>query len=358
MTDAPAGDDERAEDGVAGSSLTRRQLIGGAAALAAVPAIYRFSTDSVETGMMTPRLHVDGRWLRDPNGDTVTLRGLNTVDPWWGDEHQNLRGAAYTETLTRITDTDRGWHPRVVRVPYQHSVRSLGVQRTITEYMRPIVDRLKRRGCYAIIDFHRIERWDTNTIDAELREFWNAVAPAFADDENVLFEMFNEPTEPYGNGQTDWTAWKETAEPWVDLIRSHAPDTPIIVGSPRWSSYTKFARTAPFSDENVLYSTHIYPQHYETYDMDAIAAVADEYPVFMTEWGYTDEQDTPEHIVGTTSGYGRQMRSFLTDHPNMSWTAWCADSVWEPRMFDTDGELLGGDAHMGEFTKEFLSETD
>jgi hypothetical protein len=304
----------------------------------------------------TPRLQVDGRWLRDQNGNTVSLRGLNTVDPWWGTNYQQMGDADYYETLERLTNMKRDWYPRVFRVPFQHSLDEVGIETTIEEYMRPIVDFLGDRNCYVILDYHRIERWDTDDIDQRLRDFWNAVAPLFADDPHVLFELFNEPTEPYGDGVDDWTAWRKTAQPWVDLVRSHAPDTPLIVGSPRWSSYTRYARDDPFEGDNLLYAAHVYPSHRLDYDMDALAAVADDFPLFMSEWGYVNEKNKDDHMVGTTSGYGESIRDYLESIPNMSWTAWCADSQWSPAMFDTDGTLRTGEDYMGGFTKQYLTD--
>jgi endoglucanase len=303
-----------------------------------------------------PRLHVDGRWLKDPAGNSVDLHGLNTVDPWWGTQYQQMGDATFLETLHRLTDSSGGWHTDVVRVPFQHSIDSIGLERTIEEYVRPVVDFLEARDCYAIIDFHRVEPWNTDEIDREVRRFWDAVAPAFADDEHVLFELFNEPTEPFGDGRRDWAAWRETAQPWVDLVRSHAPETPLLVGSPRWSTYTRYAAEDPFEGENIVYATHLYPTHFENHDLDALAAVADEQPLFVTEWGYVDDEDKPDHMVGSTSGYGEPLRRYFEGIANLSWTAWCADSLWSPTMFDTDGTLRSGDRYMGAFTKRFLAD--
>ncbi|WP_136689485.1 cellulase family glycosylhydrolase [Halorhabdus amylolytica] len=346
-------------------SATRRRFLAGVAsggmlswAVVSSSTVFAGGVPTSGSGqsMPTPRLHVEGKWLKDPNGDRVSLYGLNTVDPYWGRNYQEMGDASYGDTLHRLTDPERGWHPRVIRVPVQHSLESVGLQRTIDEYLRPTVDLLGDRGCYVILDYHQVERWDTEEIDQQIRTFWNAVAPAFADDEHVLFELFNEPTKPSGDGRADWDAWRETAQPWVDQIRLHAPETPIIVGSPRWSSYVKYADDNPFEDENILYSVHLYPGHFESYDVDAIAAAAEEVPLFVTEWGYVNDDDKPEYIVGTTSGFGESIAEYFDSIPNVNWTAWCADSLWSPAMFDTDGSLRTGDRYMGGFVKQLLAD--
>jgi hypothetical protein len=342
--------------GAAEVSTSRRQFVRGVGVGLGGLAIGKSTGVSVAAeSMPTPRLHVEGQWLKDPNGNDVVLRGLNTVDPWWGDEHAGMRGSTFDDTLDLITDPDRGWHPHVVRLPFEYAQGELGVQQTIDQYIRPLVDFLAERDTYAIIDYHRIERWDTDDVDRRLRAFWDAVAPEFADDEHVLFELFNEPTEPYGEGQAHWDQWKETAQPWLDLIRDHAPETPVIVGSPKWSKYTRYAAANPLDDDNVLYTSHLYPGHVDSDELDALAAVSEDVPVFVTEWGYIDRNDMPDHLLGTTSGYGQRFRAFLETNPNLNWTAWCADSAWDPVMFDTDWNVLGGERYMGEFTKRFLS---
>jgi hypothetical protein len=305
--------------------------------------------------MSIPRLSAEDEWLTDPLGNRVVLRGVNTIDPWWADEYAEMRGNTFADTLDLITDSDRGWYPRVVRLPFEFAQGELGIKRTIDDYMRPAVDFLAERNTYAIIDYHRIERWDTDDVDRRLRAFWDAVAPEFADDEHVLFELFNEPTEPYGEGQAHWDQWKETAQPWIDLIRDHAPETTVIVGSPKWSKYTRYAAANSLDDDNVLYTSHLYPGHVDSDELDALAAVSKDVPVFVTEWGYIDRNDMPDHLLGTTSGYGQRFRAFLETNPNLNWTAWCADSAWDPVMFDTDWNVLGGERYMGEFTKRFLS---
>ena len=85
-------------------------------------------------------------------------------------QYQQMGDATFLETLHRLTDSSGGWHTDVVRVPFQHSIDSIGLERTIEEYMRPIVDFLEARDCYTIIDFHRVEPWNTDEIDREVEQ--------------------------------------------------------------------------------------------------------------------------------------------------------------------------------------------
>lgn len=306
-----------------------------------------------------PRLHVEGRWLVDPDGQRVTLLGVNVTDPWWGDTYADLRGKGYWDTLDLATDDDAGWHTDVVRVPVEpRSIREVGVETMTEEYIDRVVERTRERGRYVIIDYHAIERYDTQIIDERLRRFWNHVGPRYAEESHVLYELFNEPTEPRGNGRETWQRWRETAQPWLDLLREQAPETPIIVGSPAWSSMVRFAPENPFEGGNLLYSAHLFPSTNKAFWEPQFGDPAFDVPVFVDEWGYIDDEHTgiEPHMIGTTDGWGRPFRAWLDSHPNVHWTAWVFDSEWMPRMFDHEWNLLGGNDHMGVFTREWLAD--
>ena len=107
-----------------------------------------------------------------------------------------------------------GWYPTVIRLaiypanstasqsPFTYDSNSTAYYDTL---LRPVVDRCQQRGVYAIIDWHGIG--DTGTDREATSAFWRDMAPRFANDPHVLFELFNEPinrTENNKNG--DWTS--------------------------------------------------------------------------------------------------------------------------------------------------------
>ncbi|WEL18319.1 Cellulase, glycosyl hydrolase family 5 [Halorhabdus sp. SVX81] len=362
----------------------------------------------------TPPLHVDGNLIKDPDGATVNLRGVNMADPKRINVTAPARGKTATDVVDLLTNTDDDWHSRVIRIPVQPvdigehepgegpppvAFDEGQLETYLEEHLDPVIERCLQRGAYAIIDYHRHRdvQWNDETLGEEVEMFWDTVAPRYADQPHVMYELYNEPTEPgmWGdptqsqNWADVWRDWKATAQPWVDTIREHAPDNLILIGSPSWSQSPEGALVEPFDGENLAYTFHIYPGHNSSQDNDwedatnngeGVAGVYEEYPLFVTEWGW--EENGGQYIGGTTSGYGEPFLEFLEKSDAIHWTAWCADPVWRPVMFDRafteesfednignpyaedvpedcadlpcDWTLLGGDSYMGETVKNAL----
>ncbi|ELZ29281.1 carbohydrate-binding protein [Halosimplex carlsbadense 2-9-1] len=339
--------------------MRRRRFLSGAAAgslagLAGCGDVLGSDGRSGPAG--PPRLSVDGRWLTDPSGGRVVLRGVNVPGPVWGRERADARGKGYRETLELATDAGAGWHSRVLRVPATpQTLANVGVERFANEYLDEAVALAAERGVYLLIDYHATERYDTDAIDDRLRTFWRTVAPRYADESHVLYELFNEPTEPATGGIEAWRTWTEYAEPWVRFVRERAPETPVVVGSPRWSSLTAYAAEEPFADDNVVYSAHVYPSwEPETWEA-TFGDPALSVPVFVTEWGYADDANVDSHFAATTGSWGRPFREWLASHDNVGWCARAFDSQWVPPMFDAEWNLRGGDRYMGELVKRWLA---
>ena len=59
------------------------------------------------------------------------------------------------------------------------------------------------------------------------------MAPRYASDQGVLYEVYNEPIAT--GGSSNWNSWQPIVQEFVDVIRSHAPDNLVLVGAPNWS---------------------------------------------------------------------------------------------------------------------------
>ncbi|MFC7196285.1 glycoside hydrolase family 5 protein [Halosimplex aquaticum] len=271
----------------------------------------------------------------------MKLRGHAMADPGF---YERSHPKSAMDVAQWATDADRGWHPNLLRIPCtQDSISHYGASNYVQNHVRPIVDLCADRGIYAMVDLHLVRPYteqatdDSSTSydkypDEVVRDFWNAAAPEFAGDSHVLFELFNEPTEPayWDDDQKAWSTWKGVAQPWVDRVRELAPETPVVIGSPRWTSVPDAAPDDPFSGNDLIYSGHIYPSNGQPSDFDGTyGAPASEVPIFITEFGW-DPDGNPDVDQGTTSGWGEPFRNWVEGYENMGWAAWCFDDSWAP----------------------------
>jgi hypothetical protein len=304
-----------------------------------------------------PWLHVEGNQIKDPAGNTVILRGVSLIDisvteSWEGGL------AAMIDRLTKADDpqgSSPGWFTRVVRlavVPEDgESVSPVHYQPGSDVYyntlLRPAVDYALRKGLYVIIDWHYIA--DTTLHRETTNAFWADIAPRFANDSHVMFEVYNEPI----NGGS-WATVKPDMQSFYDTVRAGAPQNLVLVGTPNWSQVIAPTATDPIVGTNVVYVAHMYPQHYPNASLRSqITTAAAVHPVFVTEWGFQDGANAI--LDGTITSYGAPFKQFLEDN-KLSWTAWCASSNWGPPMFNSDYTLRIGEGEMGGFVKDFLYE--
>jgi cellulose 1,4-beta-cellobiosidase len=297
----------------------------------------------------TPWLTVSGRFIRDPQGNNVVLRGVSLTDVSVADARpRNAR-----QLVDMVTDDINSWYARVVRLPvYPNAIDGqpgwiANPDSYFNTHLDPAVQECIARQIYCIIDWHYISDYTSSTIDTTTRAFWSYIAPRYANTPNVIFELYNEPINP-----DNWSTWKTTAQPWVNLIRSFAPNNLILIGGPRWSQNLSSAASDPFTGSNLVYVAHIYPEHGGQSTWDSwFGNAANSVPFFITEWGWQQGGATPTN--GTQSGYGVPFSTYM-ESKGLSWTAWVFDQFWQPVMFDQNYNLLGGENFMGQYTKDFL----
>jgi hypothetical protein len=326
-------------------------------------------------------LHVDGKWVRNMEGKAVTLRGVALADLdaiAHGDRSQ-----ARPTTVEDIMDlgSSAGWnvdvfrltvHPEVTDETGRHGWLHYQPAEYVSRILDPAIRHAAALGEYVIVDWHYVgAEWRNPEVAANTSAFWlgsgswQGIASLYANDPNVLFELFNEP------GPGTWADWKVSAQAWVDGIRARGASNIVIVGGPQWSQVMPRGDADLLAGPNIVYACHIYPFHALRGMPNWIDWVSGRAPVIMTEWGYV--KDGPVPVDGTTSGYGRLYRSFIDARPNVGWIAWCFDSVYYPPMFDLGWVLLGNgrstaasrfhaqpddtaENYMGQFVKTWLSE--
>ena len=383
-----------------GSILTLLGLSGFSGCLSSTPLSDVSSETTRTSGTALPQLAARDNRLVTPDDEPVTLRGVSVVDPKRADTTPN-RGRSSSEIVTKVTDPDAGWYPSVIRIPVQPTdigdheqgqaptppaFTEAELTEYLTTYLDPLVSQCADEEVYAIIDFHRDGEgvpWgsvgeDTinESLQAEAVTFWDTVASRYADFDHVLYEVYNEPAEPGMWGPTSdaevqsvWQLFLDFVQPLVDTVRAHTAAI-AIVGSPGWSTSPEGALIEPVSGGNIAYSYHIYPGHDVSAaqawdgireDGGGVEAMYEEYPLFVTEFGWRDYDDP--WLSGTTAGFGEAFMTWLASHDAINWTAWCADVWWDPAMFVQDAEtgewLLrgrdgGSDEDAGEYIRQQL----
>jgi len=323
-----------------------------------------------------PWLHVDGLWLKDEAGNNVKLRGFAIIDP----EEIYLHWACGQE-LEYIIDRALPpyLHCNVLRVPIhpdrydnprapddiKSSLTTADLKRQfyVDSMLKPVVDYIISKGAYVIIDWHPIADWQGSWPE-RTNEFWERMAPIYADVPNVLYEIFNEPIGP-NRSRENWLLWRQTAQPWVNTIRKHAPNNIIIVNSPHWSHDTQFAVEDPFEGDNLIYALHFYPyynmkQVHNNFFENNFIYPAKNLPLIVSEWGW---QNTPGEVGdevllnNNETWYADSMKAIFEAHPHVSWTAWSFSGYYYPITVECDMETYTkGPNYQGEWMKAYLEE--
>ena len=194
--------------------------------------------------MATPKLHVEGRFLKDPSGKNVLLHGwmqptaswFNGQGRWYSDPSDwtnpnNVAGFLnyMRDAATVMSDTspeygrDHGWYCSFVRVntdsiggwtSEQGLVNSSQFNGWIQNFVVPYADHLRSRGLYLVLSATGpINTPNNGTHNAGVVEqqrlitFWQTVAnaPGVKGGDNIMFELMNEPVDIESSpGNGDW----------------------------------------------------------------------------------------------------------------------------------------------------------
>lgn len=320
----------------------------------------------------TPWLHAGGNVLKNPEGNVVVLRGISMIDV--GGTEKQFGGAL--KMIDRITNPNDpqghspGWYPRVIRIPiYPPDEGDFKTPWTFVpgrddfyeKLLRPVVDHCAAKGVYAIVDWHYIG----NTFDhvESTCQFWEYMAPRFAGESHVIFELFNEPINNVGTDEENWLSVRKDMQTWVDIIRRHAPRTLLLVAGASYAQIIGPAAVHPISDpvggNNFALVSHIYPMHWLNDNADwykqHITQCAAVYPVFLSEWGFSRNFRRSRIPPATIDNYARPLLDWVEEH-QISHTCWAASYDWFPMIFNPDWTLRCGEYEAGCFLKDMLYE--
>ena len=225
-------------------------------------------------------LQVVGNLLCDSKGDKVYLHGLSTHGLSWFPDYVNE--SAFQEFREE-------WGVNVIRLAMYtadyNGYCTGGDKEGLKNLIRKGVEYATKNDMYVIVDWHILSDGNPNTYKSEAKAFFDEMSAEFANHNNVLYEICNEP-----NGGTNWQDIKAYAEEVIPVIRANDSDAIVIVGTPNWSQYVGDAAADPITKyENIMYALHFYAAtHTDWLRNDMVEAIHSGLPIFVTEFGICD----------------------------------------------------------------------
>ena len=242
------------------------------------------SSEALSVDASTPfgqhgALHVENGKLTDENGNTVQLYGMSTHGIAWFPQYINY------DSFRTLRDD---WNTNCIRLAMYTAEYggycAGGDKEQLKQLVRDGVSYATELGMYMIVDWHILSDYDPNQNKDEAIAFFREMAEVFADNDNVLYEICNEP-----NGGTSWDSIKSYAEEVIPVIRAQKPNAVILVGTPTWSQEIDKAAASPLDDSNVLYTLHFYAgTHKDDLRNRLETCVQNGLPVFVSEFGMCD----------------------------------------------------------------------
>ncbi len=230
-------------------------------------------TDSI-TAFVKP-LHVEGVALLNADGDTVVLNGPSLG--WhsnWGRFYNDSTVKALKENWgANITRAAIGAHKSGDCVNTYDADSAYAVNLAMKA-----IDAAIANDMYIICDWHS----HNNTL-ADAKNFFTVITEKYGDSPNILYEIWNEPLE------IPWQEIKDYAQELIPVIRKNAPNSVIIVGTPKWDQDVDVAAESPLEFPNLLYSLHYYAGTHKDWNRDkATKAIESGLPIIISECGSMD----------------------------------------------------------------------
>lgn len=260
---------------------------------------------------------------------TVMVKGMSLFWSNWSSHYWN------TATVNRMVDE---FKVELIRAAY--GVDDYGNPYNMGDEarLREVVYAAINRNIYVIIDWH--SHGAHHNVNAA-KDFFGRMAQEFGHYDNVIFEIYNEPT------QVSWHTVKSYAEQVIPVIRQHS-DNLIVVGTPTWSQdVDQAANNRITSASNIAYSLHFYAgTHGQSLRDKANYALNQGIALFVTEWGTVNADGDGGVNYNSTNEWLDWM-----NQRNLSWANWAVNDKYEgSSIFYPNGTLTPA----GNFLKAIL----
>ena len=318
-------------------------------------------------GMPMPQLHVEGRYLKDPQGNIVNLHGFaQTYSPWFNEQGKYWSGydvAGCLKYNKGLIDKilAAGWKMNFIRlhmdphwsytpgmpVTGENDISAFNLSRFktyLTSVFVPMAEYAISKGLYVVMRPPGVCPEKIAVGDAYYKyliQVWGWVAQnsKLKNNPNVMFELANEPVDilgtdsTYGAGsQGHFDNLKTYFQAVVDTIRANADNILWVPGLGYQSLYAGYASN-PIVGKNIGYAVHVYPGWFNSGNGYAnfqkgwdnqVKPVADFAPIMVTEMDWAPAKYNAswgKDVTGTAggSGFGANFKKITDISGNVSW---------------------------------------
>lgn len=139
------------------------------------------------------------------------------------------------------------------------------------------------------------------------------MATEFADYDNLIYEISNEP-----NSGATWSIISEYANRIIPIIREHAPNAVVIVGTPTWSQDVDKALLNPLSYDNIMYTLHFYAGTHKDWLIKRMEqCINGGLPIFISEFGICDASGNGALDYNSAAAWKESIEKY-----NVSYMCW------------------------------------
>ena len=227
-------------------------------------------------------LSVDSRGkVVNESGKSFVIKGISTHGIAWFPEYINRKA---------FKNLRNKWGANTVRLAMYTSEYGGYCTGGDTNELLALIDKgvgyASDLGMYVIIDWHILSDGNPLTYKTQAKSFFKKVAKKYADHENVIYEICNEPNGWEGS----WSNIKKYSKEVIKQIRSEDDDAIIIVGTPTWSQDVNLAAESPITGyDNIVYAFHFYAAtHKDDYRAKLKSALDAGLPVIVSEFGISE----------------------------------------------------------------------
>ncbi len=254
-------------------------------------------------------LKVDGTNIVDENGEVFQIAGVSTHGLAWFPDYVNK------DAFLSIRDD---WGANTVRLAMYTAENGGycegGNKDNLKTLVKNGVNYATELGMYVIVDWHILHDLDPNKYKSDAIAFFDEMSKEFKDQDNVIYEICNEP-----NGGTSWSQVKSYALEVIPVIRANDPNAIIIVGTPNWCQYVDDAANDPITEyDNIVYAVHFYAEtHRDDIRNRMVTAIDKGLPVIISEFSICDASGN-----GTNNIEQANVWIDLLDEYNVGFVAW------------------------------------